>query len=222
MLWLLEDGDRIILNEGIGERLSKLGKAAGGNASPEQELAIAQKIFETVDRKAAEPQTRTETRRGVQRARQLFADELTLTPEERRILKSPYELLLIHDADGRLKSVTIGGAREVTIPPGIAADVVISHNHPSGRGPSDSDLKSALTNPGRTLRIVARNEAGKIEVFSLKFTGTLKKREIQGYAELYFELCQDGDDTHTGRRESLALISEVIGDSLQVVSRILQ
>ncbi len=204
-LRVIEDGDRIILKEGIGERLSKLGKS-GGDATPEQKRAIAEKIFQTVDRKAAEPQMRSDSQKGVARARHLFAADLTLTPEERRILESPHEILLIHDADGRLRSVRLGTTHEVTIPLGTARDAIISHNHPSGRGPSDSDLKSALANPGRMLRIVTVNEDREIEVFSLKANMELTADEVADIADEYREFCENMGDGPLARRKALALI----------------
>ncbi len=193
-LKVIEDGDRIILNEGIGQRLSKLGKI-GENSTHEQDLAIARKIFETVDRKSAEPQTRPDSQKGVTRARELFADDLTLTPEERKILESPHAILLIHDADGRLRSARLGDASEVSIPPGTAAVAILSHNHPSGRGPSDSDVKSMLANPGLTLRIAAVNENGKIEIFSLKAASLMPNEDMQDLISEYRTVCQALGDT---------------------------
>jgi len=50
-----ERGIQIILKEGIGERLSKIVRP-GSESSPEQLRAIAEKIFQSADKKAAEPQ----------------------------------------------------------------------------------------------------------------------------------------------------------------------
>ena len=212
--------DRIGLSDSLDQRLSKHSKR--GVKSPAAELGIARKIFEMVDRKAAEPKTRPVAKKGVARVRQLLAKEPTLTPDERRILGSPHEILLIHSADGRLKSVTLGGPHEVTIPADAPADSILSHNHPSGRGPSASDLKSVLSTPGRTLRIVAVNESGKIEIFVLKATGTIPDHKISGAVEFYQQACELSGDTHQARRESLWLISETLAGILLVVDGIIQ
>ena len=213
-----EEVGKIILNEGIHERLAKVMDQGGPLA--EQQAAIAQKVFEMVDRKAAEPQLIAETQKGAPRARHLLANELILTPEERLIIKSPHEILLIHDADGRLKSARLGTAREVTIPLGTADDAILSHNHPSGRGPSDSDIKSALANPGRTLRIVTVNENSKIEIFQIQALSGISDVEIQGIGTLYKEESERGGDTPHSRREALALILDIYEGTLAVASRI--
>ena len=214
------EGDLIMLDDNLGQRLSKMVKR--GDPGPAAQLAIATKIFEMVDRKATAPKTRTATHKGVARAKQLMAEALTMTPEERRIVEAPHEILLIHSPDGRLKSVTLGNRNKVSIPADLEPGSILSHNHPSGRGPSDSDLKAVLSFPEMTLRVVSKNEDGNVEVFSMRFTGELKKAEIQGFSELYFDQCNDAGDTHAARRESLALISQLIGNSFQVLSRILQ
>lgn len=218
---VLEEGEQIILNEGIGERLSKFGKS-GVDATPDEQRAIAEKIFQTVDRKAAEPQTLPSTKKGAPRARHLFADELTFTPEETKILQSPHEILLIHDANGRLRNARLGNASEVSIPPDTRPDAILSHNHPSGRGPSDSDIKSVFAMPGRTLRVVVVNEDGKREIFSLRAEKELSDAEIVEWSALYSEECQRGGDTASARREALALIVEFLGDRLSVQTRTFQ
>ena len=214
-----EEGNMVVPEDRLSQRLSKVQKAEPSDA---EKTVIARKIFESVDRKSAEPQTREKSKKGVNRSKHLHSDDLVLTPEESQIIKSPIEILLVHTSDGRLKSVTQGGAHDVTIPNDVPEGAILSHNHPSGRGPSDADLKSVLTFPGVTLRVVARNEIGKSEIFAMNFGGKLKKSEIHRYSELYFEQCDDGGDTHTARRESLALISQIIGDRLRTVSRIIQ
>ncbi len=211
-----DDGDRITLDDSIGQRLTKVIKRA--DAGGEYERSIAKKIFETVDRKAAEPKTRHETQKGVARARQLLAESLTLTPEERRILKSPHEILLIHFPDGKLKSVTLGNRGEVEIPSGIPYGAILSHQHPSGRGPSASDLKYVLLNPGTTLRVVALNENGRIEIFELRASDGISEEDVLAFTELYRTECEEGGDSHAARRVSLALILSEIGHILQVVS----
>lgn len=215
-----EDGDKITLDDSLGQRLAKVIKLEA--PAHEVELAIATKIFETVDRKASEPKTRQEAKKGAPRARHLFAEDLVITPEEHKILESPHEILLVHTADGRLKSAILGTKHNVPLPSQIPAGAVLSHNHPSGRGLSDADVKSALSFPGTTLRVVCRNEQGRIEVISIKFTGKLSKLEIRAYSDIYFSQCADAGDTHIARREALALIAQVIGDTFEAVTRIFQ
>jgi len=217
---VIEDGDRIILNEGISQRLSKLGKT-GEDSTPEQDLAIARKIFETVDRKSAEPQTRPDPQKGVARARQLFADELTLTPEERKILKSPHEILLVHDAAGRLKKSVLGTPSNVSIPDNINSGYMLSHNHPSGRGPSDSDIKAVLSRPGTALRIVAMNEAGNVEIFEMRSNESLPAAVIDAIADIYKNEAAKAGDSHAARRSALALIVEAFGDMISIKTAIL-
>lgn len=211
---LAEGGEAVRLNP-IGERLSKITKREGMTAV-EQERAIAEKIFESVDAKAAESKTRENPKKGVNREKQLFADELTVTPEERKIMESPHEILLVYEASGRLKSVILGGAREVGIPANTPSDAIISHNHPSGRGPSDSDIKAVLTQPGRTLRIITRNENGETEVFSIKAKRSIPDEDIAVITGEYRAAAVEGGDTAAARRVAVDLLLEIYEDILLV------
>jgi|GEM_PF-5186997 len=219
-LAIVDEGESIRLGDDLGERLSKILKR-GDLATPAQQRAIAEKVFEMVDGKAAEPTTRAELGKGADRARHLLADDPTLTPEERKILESPHEILLVHSQEGRLIKARLGDENSVTIPDGVPDGAILSHNHPSGRGPSDADLKFALAHPGMTLRIVAANETGKLEIFVLRATTALSPDEINGIATAYKLQAEEGGDTHAGRRTALALISDIFGDKVVVESRIL-
>ena len=79
-------------------------------------------------------------------------------------------------------------------------------------------MKCVLLNPGTTLRVVAVNENGKIEAFSMNASGSILEEDAIAATELYRMECEDSGDTHAARRESLALILSVIGDIPQVVT----
>ncbi len=217
---MIEDGDRIVLKEGIGERVSKIRKR-DGMATPEQEKAIAGAVFGKIDRKAAEPMTRAETGKGVNRARQLQAAELTLTPEERLMLESPHEILAIYTPEGRLKKAVLGDRSTVSIPEDVPSGGTLSHQHPSGRGPSDSDLKAALVRPGVTLRIVTVNENGKVEIFRLRATSVVDAEKSRQAARHYKDSCANGGDTPEARRAALVLMLERFPGMITVENRIL-
>jgi hypothetical protein len=83
----------------IHERLSKTRKREGEDGD-DHEKSMAEAIHARIDRKAAEPKLQAQTGKGVLRDRQLHARDLTLTPEERLILESPFEILPVYTADG--------------------------------------------------------------------------------------------------------------------------
>ena len=212
---VVDEGDKIRIGEDVGERISKTRKREG-MATPEQEKAIAEKVFQSIDRKAAEPQTQPTGGKGINRERHLSASELTLTPEERQMLESPHEILAVYTAEGRLKKAVLGDRQTVGIPGELPPGAILTHNHPTGRGPSDSDLKAVLTRPGTTLRVVATNENGKAEVFQLKALKQVSSEQIAEIAVMYRDLAQMGGDTPSGRRAALDLISEEFGGIIQI------
>ena len=206
--------------ETIGERLSKLRKRPAANGD-DLEKAIAEKILKRVDRQAAKPQLHEKGRwkkLGAPRGSDLFAEDLTLTPEEKEILQSPYEILLIHTADGRLLKVRLGTKEDSNLPGDLPPGAIITHNHPGGRGPSDGDLKAVLMNPGATFRIITRNKSGKIEIFSLRATSSLSNNQINAIAGAYYKNCQAGGDTAAARHKALVLLSKQT-DGLLVINQ---
>ncbi len=215
-----DEGEEIRLDDDISERISKARKREG-LVTPEQAQAIAEAVFARIDRKAAEPKRHANGGKGELRVRQLLADDLTPTPEERLMLESPHEILLVHTPEGRLKEAVMGNARTVTIPDRLPAGAILSHNHRSGRGPSDSDIKAVLVRPGVTLRIVTVNEGGRLEIFSLMAIGNPSPDEIKVITETYKAAAEAGGDTPAARRDALALILQIAGNSLLAVSRIL-
>jgi hypothetical protein len=218
-LRVTDEGDWIVLNDGIGERLSKVGKSTA-DRTPDEQRAIAEKIFQMVDRKTAEPKTREKSKKGVNRSRQLNADSLTLTPEEAKIIESPYEILLAYDENGRLKKAILGTSNEVPLPDDVGPGFTLSHNHPSGRGPSDSDVKALLSQLGMTLRIVTVNETGKREAFELRASTRVDDGLIEKVARFYKQACDDGNDTPESRRAALVLLLERFPNIFEAGSRI--
>ena len=97
---MTDDGDRIVL----GDRVSKIRNRDGDSAA-------AFKVWEKVDRYAQESRTLANPPKISDSSRHLFAEIPTVTPEEREILHSPYEILLTYGADGRLKRATLGDSR---------------------------------------------------------------------------------------------------------------
>ena len=213
-----EEGEEIKIGEDIGERISKARKR-DGMTTPEQEKAIADAVFQRIDRKAAEPKQRAEPARGAARGRQLLAPDLTVTPEERLMIESPHEILLVHTAEGRLKEAVMGDKRTVGIPDKLPADAILSHNHPSGRGPSDSDIKAVLARPGVTLRIVTVNE-GRIELFQIRAKEALADYDVAAMADFYRDEALAQGDSSEARRSALRLLETAFGDIIEVATRI--
>lgn len=147
----------------------------------------------------------------------LFAAKVTTTPEERMILKSRYEIMLVYSREGRLKSAH-GGSREQSKKPLFTPGDILSHNHPGGRGPSDTDLKVALDHPEITLRIVAKNENGATEIFQIRAKKAVSEAEIEEIAEIYNGLCDDEGDNHAARRKALHLLHEFYSAILEISS----
>lgn len=212
------DGERILLVDDIDERLSKIRKRELSPAEMAQ--AEAEKIHAKVDRRAAESQ-RGEGRKSPPVRKALLVERLTLTLEERAILESPHEILLAYSADGRLKKTNLGNRTSVPVPNGLPDDAILSHNHPGGRGPSGPDLRYILNNPGQTLRVVAKNENGRTEVFQIKVTRKTTQKEITSLIQNYQAACDLGGDTPPARREAVALLQERFGDILTITTSIL-
>jgi len=216
-----EEGDRLKLEKegSIEERFSKT--SSRGNANPDQQRTIAEKIFSTVDRKAAQNQQGREVGKGANRSRHLLSDDLIVTPEERWIAESPHEILLAHTPDGRLQKATLGSERTVTVPADIAPDAIISHNHPTGLGPSGSDLKHVLLFPGRTLRVVTRNEVGSLELFRIS-AGVVNSEKIAEIVQVYEKMAISGGDTPQARRQALALLQAQFPGILQIENAVIK
>lgn len=207
-----DEGDEIRLREDIGERISKV-KKREGMATPEQERAIAEAVFERIERKVAEPRNGGEQSRGAPRARQLFGTDLVLTPEERLLLESPHEILLIHTPEGRLRKAVSGTQKSVNVPDGLPSGSVLSHNHPGGTGASASDLSYVLSNPGITLRIVTKGSKG-IEIYQIRASRDVSPEELEVIVAQYEEIATGGGDTREARLEALALILARHGEML--------
>lgn len=215
-----DESDRIRLDEDLGERISKARNRLSDSAI-EQEKAVAEAIFERIDRKAAEPQRRPESGKGVSRARLLFRDDPVLTPEERLLLDSPYEILIVYTPEGRLKKAVMGDKQSVTIPPDLPQRSVLSHNHPGGTGASAIDLKYILSNPGNTLRIVAAGEEGT-ELYGLRAIKSVSDDDLAMIVTEYEELAKEGGDTRTARLDALSLILDRYSDILTAQLAILR
>ncbi len=205
-----DERDRIVLEEGLAQRLSKIKKP---DPSDTEKSAIAEKIFESVDRKSAEPKRRAKLQKGADRSKQLLSGSLMLTPEESRIMESPNEILLVHTPDGRLKCVSLGREHNVTIPSDIPQGSILSHNHPGGIGPSSTDLNYVLRHAGNTLRIVSNGKSGK-ELYRLKTLRKPKVDEIEKIVTKYETVAKSLGDTRMARLTSLSLILEEFGDIL--------
>jgi len=209
---VIDDGDSIRLAEDLGERVSKARKSTP-DGTPEQERAIADAIFDRIDRKTAEPQRSAEGGKGLNRARHLFRDDLVLTPEERQLLESPHEILVIYTPEGRLKKAVMGGRKAVTIPDNLESGSVLSHNHPGGTGASALDLKYVLANPGQTLRIATVSEEGT-ELYQLRALQPVPEDMIAAIVAEYEAAATAGGDTRSARLDALALILNRYGDTL--------
>ncbi len=215
-----DDGDKISLDEDLGERISKVRKRLS-KGTPEQEKAVADAIFERIDRKAAEPQRSPESGKGVNRSKQLFRDDPVLTSEERLLIDSPYEILLVYTPEGRLKKAVMGARQSVSIPPDLPEGSVLSHNHPGGTGASASDLKYILSNPGNTLRIVAGGDEGA-ELYWMRSIKPVSDDDLAMIVSEYEELAKDGGDTKSARLDALSLILDQYGDILTAQMAVLR
>ena len=135
------------------------------------------------------------------------------------MIESPHEILLVHTAEGRLKEAVMGDKRTVGIPDKLPADAILSHNHPSGRGPSDSDIKAVLARPGVTLRIVTVNE-GRIELFQIRAKEALADYDVAAMADFYRDEALAQGDSSEARRSALRLLETAFGDIIEVATRI--
>ena len=200
----------------IHERRSKAEKREGSKA--QKERAEAESNLDRVRRRAANYMKNEDLKKQVPR-KMLLGDKLALTPEEQWILKSKFEIFLVYSADGRLKKAGIGTREESTIPNLNNGDIV-SHNHPAGRGPSNTDLRYALNHPEVTMRIIARNENGTIEIFQILVKKAINKNEIKKIVRDYKRACDFGADDHAARRNAMELIAEEFQDILKVTTTI--
>ncbi len=204
-----EEAGKIVLNEEIHERLAKV--MDGGGSLVKRQEAIAQKIFEMVDRKGAEPRNRADGGKGIARADLLLRKDLVPTPEERKILKSPLEILLVHTPEGRLKKVVLGKTGTVSIPADLEDGAILSHNHPGGNGPSGMDLNYVLTHPTQTLRIVTKN-GRNLDLYRLRARRPLNKKEIESIVADYTDTAVNAGDHRQARLEALSLILQQHGE----------
>lgn len=120
------------------------------------------------------------------------------TPEETKIIESPYEILLAYDETGRLKKAFLGNSNELPLPDDEGPGFTLSHNHSSGRVPSDSDVMAVLSQLGMTLRIVTIDETGKREAFELRASTHAGNDMIEKAVRFYLQACDDGNDTSVG------------------------
>lgn len=208
------------LDQDLDERISKARRRGRGES--ERDRALAEAILLRIDRKAARPSTDSELRKGISRRRQLLAKGLVLTSDERQIASSPREILLIYSSQGRLLRAVLGDARSVRLPADIPAFAILSHNHPSGRGPSASDIKAVLSRPGVRLRIISPIPEGGIEVFELLQREPLEAEKVDRAVALYQEAAESGGDGIEARRLALALLSTQMGGSFQASSNLVR
>ena len=175
----------------IHERRAKFRKK--NKNSKDQDWDNANNILERVVRKAALFMSPEAAKKQVPR-KMLFSKHLTPSPEERLILDSRYEILLVYSADGRLQKGAIGTREQSDIPLLTEGDI-LTHNHPKGRGPCDSDIGLVLNGPNITLRIVARNELGRTEIFQIRRKKTVSKETASRIMKLHKDTCdKEGDD----------------------------
>ena len=189
------------------ERKSKIDERTYSSLQ-EKFRALAKKIYQSVIRRASRRGDGSPPRKGVNRSRHLFASTLTLTPEERKILASPYEIMLVHDADGRLDSVLLGDRYRSPLPSNIAPGAILTHNHPGGRGPSSSDILQAFKHPQATFRIVTTNEKNQVEVFQMKANLALDEKSIKRLIDDYADSCNSLGDTPLARRKAFAFFAK--------------
>ncbi|GAA5120728.1 hypothetical protein GCM10023212_14790 [Luteolibacter yonseiensis] len=154
------------------------------------------------------------------RSSELAASEPTVLPEEMQILGSPQEIVLVYDKDGRLHAVNLGTSTGSQLPDGVPDGATVIHQHPGGKGPSDSDLYVVLSRPGMTFRIIRRNEHGQVELLQMRARKRLTEQEARVIAEQYADKSIAGGDTHQARREALSLTMEKYGDSISVSNHI--
>lgn len=188
---LVVDDDRVALS-----------KAAAGRAPiPADWTKDASAIFARIERKLPTPE-----KRGVSRARLLLSPLFVTTPEEKIIAKSPLEILVAHDAEGRIHKAKLGTRTAVSVP-NLPSGAILTHNHPSGRGPSDADFAYIFKNPDKLLRVVTYNERGELELFRFKAGPAYDKAKAREFLTLYAGHCRSGGDTPQARREALALMN---------------
>ena len=184
------------------ERVALSNKAAGRAPRADDWDKQARQIYARIIRKLPTPD-----KRGVSRARHLRASLFVATPEEKLIAKSPLEILVAHDAEGRIYNARLGGRSAVGIPR-VPTGAILTHNHPTGRGPSDSDFSYIFKNPDKTLRVITNNENGDLELFRFKAGPGFDAAKVPEFLTLYASYCRKGGDTPHARREALALIQQ--------------
>jgi hypothetical protein len=209
-------GDDLKIGEDLDERVAKIRKRLG--TDPEAERDLAEAIFHKIDRLSEAPKRAPKPRKVADRSRQLLRDDVVATPEEIDILSSPHEILVVHGADGRIREAVLGGPSSVSIPTALPDGAILTHNHPTGRGPSASDIKAVLSRPGVRLRVIVKNERGKVELFDLRLEEAMEDTDIDAFTKAYELQSLEGGDTHPARRRALALISDLIGASFRVLN----
>ncbi|QJE95965.1 hypothetical protein [Luteolibacter luteus] len=187
---LIIDDNRIALSKRAAERAPNV----------EDWSRQAAEIFSRIERKLPAPQ-----KRGVSRARHLGASEFIATPEEKLIVESPLEIMVAHDASGRIYRAGVGGRASIKVPD-LPAGSIVTHNHPGGRGPSDGDFKWVFMNADKILRVITRNERGELELFRFKAGPQFDPAKVSDLLASYAILCRRGGDTAPARRAAMGLI----------------
>jgi hypothetical protein len=185
------------------------GKKWDPNSKYGRMIAVADAIADRIDRKTTEWRLQALNKKGMKRGNFLRAANLTPTPEEMQTLKSRLEIVIHHKSDGRLNLVRRGSTTNYDIRFTIEPGDFISHNHPSGGGPSSEDLLSILKTPGITWRILTINEFKKVEIFSVMAAQSLPDEVIKSIAKSYERTCMAQGDTPEARRKAFTLLSTV-------------
>ncbi|GAA5120717.1 hypothetical protein GCM10023212_14760 [Luteolibacter yonseiensis] len=222
----VHDGGSSEEDRPVAKRLSKIRKKEG-ISKYEQWNAIAWKIYRSVSRHAAiipyDLGVKSKNRKGVDRSAILFDEECPLTPEELEILPSPREIVLVHTAEGRLHTTNLGKRGTAVIPDDTPAGSIITHNHPSGSGPSVEDIEIALENPSFVMRVITRNAGGKVEIWKFSAMGEIGTVQIKVITEYYIGMRDKygGKNIH-GNEKALDLTMLRFPGKLKIINRIHQ
>jgi hypothetical protein len=150
----------------------------------------------------------------------LFGEQLAMTPEEIHMLRSPVEIMLRYTPEGKLQSARRGNHHTHDGPANVIDGETFCHNHPSVRGPGNTDLRLALRNPTCTVRVGARGKHGR-RIYRIRAKQVADPKMVEEITEAYKDLCNKFHDTAAGRDRALELILEEYGDWISVERRAL-
>jgi len=153
---------------------------------------------------------------GVNRGDSLNAPDITPMPEDHQMVQSRVEIILVHSRKGDLLGGEVGGTGNIVFDGDYPVDAITTHNHPSGKPPSATDLFTTLKNPGWTTRVVSLNEKGNLEIWEIKAKGDFEFKDRQRLRDFYYDEKGKYGDTALARRRALELTLKRFGQMIEI------